>query len=129
MAITAQESTFEPVAEGIYKGMLMEWEEAEDKGFGPGIKLMWNLVDEPDKANGDPADIWQFCSQKLTPRSNFWNILKGMGCEPTLGETYELEELLDPCVGTVVNLVVKHEDGPNGPRAKVKDVLPEKGHK
>lgn len=129
MSITATESTFEPVAEGIHEAMLMGWEEAEDRGYGPGLKLIWNLVNEPDKANGDPADLWQFVSQKLTPKSALWGVLKGLGHPAVLGETYELDELLDPCVGALANLVVKHEDGTNGPRAKVKDVLPMKQQK
>lgn len=124
--LTAQESTFEPVSEGIHNAMLAGWEETEGGQFGPGIKLVWNLTEQPDKANGDPADLWQFVSQKLTPKSTLWNVLKGLGRTPTLGETYELADLLDPCVGLLGTLVVKHEDGPNGPRAKVKDVLPAK---
>ena len=123
MALTAQESTFELVSEGIHDGMLSGWEETPAGQYGPGIKIIWYLTNEPDKANGDPADIWQFVSQKLTPKSNLWALLKGLGNAPTMGKQYELEELLDPLVGTTANLVIRHEDGPNGPRAKVKDVL------
>ena len=118
MAITAQESTFTPINEGVHDAMFSGWEEAEDKGFGPGIKIVWSLTAEDDK------DIWQFTSQKLSPKSTLWAVLKGLGQSPTLGTTYELDELLDPCVGVLATLVIKHEDGPNGPRAKVKDVLP-----
>ena len=127
MPITATESTFELVTEGIHEAMFSGWEEADDRGFGPGLKLIWNLINEPDKANGDSADIWQFTSQKLSKKSAIWGVLKGLGNEPTVGAEYEdWGGWLDPCVGTIVNLVVKHEDGPNGPRAKVKDVLPSK---
>ena len=118
MPITAQESSFTPVNEGVHDAMFSGWEEAEDKGFGPGIKIVWSLLNEQDQ------DIWQFTSQKLSPKSTLWSVLKGLGQTPTLGTTYELDELLDPCVGVAVTLVIKHEDGPNGPRAKVKDVLP-----
>ena len=128
MAITAQESTFTPIDEGVYTAMFSGWEEAEDKGFGPGIKLIWTFSDER-KDNGDPLDIWQFVSQKLTPRSTLWGVLKGVGQTPTLGQSYELDELLDPCVGVEVNLTIKHTDGQNGPRAKVADVLPLKAKK
>lgn len=123
--ITVAESTFEPVSEGIHEAMLAGWEEAEDRGFGPGVKLIWNLINEPDKANGDPADIWQFVSQKASPKSALGGVLKGLGAFPAFGE-YELADILDPCVGKLAMLVVKHEDGPQGPRAKVKDVLPTK---
>lgn len=122
--LVAQESTFEPVNEGIHAAMFSGWEGTKAGLYGPGIKIIWNLVDEPDKANGDPADLWQFVSQKLTPKSKLWGMLKGLGRTPVLGETYELDALLDPCVGQLASLVVKHEDGPNGPRAKVLDVLP-----
>lgn len=125
MAITAQESTFTPIAEGIYPGLLAGFEEAEDKGFGPGVKLIWTLTDELDN-DGQPKDLWQFVSQKLSPKSALWGVLKGCGNTPTLGESYELDDLFVPCIGVPVNLVVKHADGPNGPRAKVADVLPGK---
>lgn len=125
MAITAQESTYTPIAEGIYKAVLAGYEEAEDRGFGPGVKLIWTLEDEKD-SKGEPKDLWQFVSQKLSPRSALWAVLKGCGFTPTLGETYELDDLFSPCIGVSVNLVVKHADGPNGPREKVADVLPTK---
>lgn len=123
MAITAQESTFTPIDEGVYVAGFFGWEEAEDKGFGPGIKLIWTFTDER-KDNGDPLDIWQFCSQKLTPKSALWNVMKGLGRTPTLGTSYELDELLDPCIGTEANLTIKHVEGGKGPRAKVTDVTP-----
>lgn len=123
MAITAKESTFEPVAEGIHEGLLTGYDIAEDKGFGPGYKLIWTLPDTKKGDDGEPQDIWQFVSQKLSPKSTLWGVLKGCGFTPTIGETYEDDDLFSPCIGVPVNLVIKHVDGPNGPRAKVTDVL------
>lgn len=128
MAIKAQESTFTPIDEGIYKAMFSGWEEAPDKGFGPGIKVIWTLSDER-KADSDPLDVWHFFSQKLTPKSVFWNVLKGCGQIPVMFDERELDGWLDPCVGVEANIVIKHEDKGNGPRAKVTDVLPLKAAK
>jgi ribosomal protein L37E len=113
--ITATESTFEGLAEGIHEGMLVGYEEAPDMGFGPGIKLIWNI---------DDRDEWQFCSQKLSPKSNFWGILKGLGVTPEVGKTYDLDELIGGLVGTSAHLVVREVDTPKGPRNKIVEVMP-----
>lgn len=125
MAMTVSDGTFEELAEGIHEAMFSGYEESSGE-FGPSVKLVWSLYED-----GKPTDNekWQFCSQKLTPRATLYNVAKAMGWAPVVGESMELAELLDPLVGTVVNLVVKHEDTPKGVRAKVTDVLPIKGKK
>lgn len=122
MSITAQESSFEELAENIYPATLSAWEETAGGQYGPGVKIIWTLHGL-EKSNGDPQDKWQFVTQKLTPKSTLWAICKTLGEMPVLGRSYEVDEVMDPLVGTQANLVIKHEDTPNGPRARVTEVM------
>ena len=116
--ITAKDSSFEQMEEGIHEGILVGYEEAEDKGFGPGIKFIWEVGDRQE---------WQYTSQKLSTKSNLWGLLKSLGQTPEVGTSYELEDLLDPLIGSEAHLVVKEVDTPTGPRNKIVEVMPKKG--
>lgn len=120
MTITAKESTFEEMTEGVYTGIFRGWEDAGASQYGPGVKLIWALPDLLDKDNA-PREKWQFASQTLTPRTKLWGICKALGAEPVLGSDYELDELLDPLVGAQATLVVTHDDAG---KAKITNVLP-----
>ena len=121
MTITAK--PFEGLKPGMYPATLEGY--AEDWGeFGPSIKLIWAL-DGMTNADGEQVTKWQWVSQKLTPRSNLWNILKTLGTTPVFNQDYEVDELLAPLVGASVQLMIKQVDGPQGPQDKIVDMVAE----
>lgn len=119
MAITATNTTtdFEKPADGIYEATFSGWEEPEPHpAFGPGVKLIWQLPDGNDK--------WQFCSQKLSPKATLRIVVQALGAVVSPGKSYELDDLLNPLVGSKAQILIKTgEDG----RQKVTDILPAKG--
>lgn len=127
MTITAKE--FEGLKPGMYPGDLEGYEEA-DGNFGPSIKLIWALFEKDGvtplkKADGEQITKWQWVSQKLTPRSNLWNLLKSLGMTPVLGQEYEVDELMAPHVGRRASLMIKLVDTPTGPTDKIVDIMVE----
>ncbi len=119
MTITAK--PFEGLKPGLYPATLDGYE--EDSGeFGPSIKLIWGL-DGLTNADGDAITKWQWVSQKLTPRSNLWNVLKTLGFTPVLNQDYEVDELMAPHVGARVQLMIKMVDGANGPQERITDMV------
>lgn len=123
MTITAK--PFEGLKPGMYPATLDGYE--EDSGeFGPSIKLIWAL-DGMTNADGEQVTKWQWVSQKLTPRSNLWNILKTLGTTPVFNQDYEVDELLAPQVGAHVQLMIKQVDGAQGPQDKIVDMVAANG--
>lgn len=107
--------------EGMYPATVNAIGEEEGQ-FGPQFKFTWVLDgkfhEKGDKA-GQPIDIWDWCSQKLTPKSKLWQIAIGLGVQPVLGQGFDTDDLL----GRRANLVIKHVDTATGPKAKIVDML------
>ena len=80
--------------------------EAFDEGeYGPGVKLIWKILD--GEFAGEEAT--RICSMKLSPKSNLYQFVKALGGrEPQPGERIEL----DSFVGTRGSVVV--EELPSG---------------
>src|SRR5690349_2999228 len=106
--ITAKQYELRP--EGIYPGTFTAWEETEAGQWGPGVKLAFTHGVRDDRK---PDQDCLFASQKLTPKSSLWKILTRMGASPLLGQSYELDALIDPLIGFNGNLIIKHLDGPS----------------
>lgn len=120
--LTAQESAPD-VPEGVYPATFTNYELDDSGMYGPSVKLIWELDGQFD-SKGDIKEKWQFLSLKLTPRSNLWGVVKSLGVQPVLGESYEIEAILDPLLGTKRNLLIKHIDGEKGVSAKITEILP-----
>jgi hypothetical protein len=81
----------------FYEGTITSIEEAEDRGFGPGLKWIINLDGETDAISGEPRDTWAFCSQKLSPRSKLYKWARGVLGEagmPAAGGTLDLTSII-----------------------------------
>ena len=118
--VTASESS--PfLDEGMYPATVMAITEEEGQ-FGPQFKFTWVLDgkfhEKGDKA-GQPIDIWDWCSQKLTPKSKLWQVATSLNVQPVLGQGFDTDDLL----GRRANLVIKHVDTTSGPKAKIVDML------
>lgn len=112
LTVTMSESGgFELHEEGeFYEGTLTSIEEAEDRGFGPGLKWIINLDGETDAISGLPRDTWAFSSQKLSPRSKLYKWAKGVLGEaalPAPGGTLDLGSI----VGARVKIMFEHAPG------------------
>lgn len=118
--LTAQESAPD-LPPGVYPATLTGYEEQPDNGFGPGVKLIWQLDGLEDR-DGNPREKWQFTSQKLTPKSKLWGTLTAIGVKVVLGTTYNLDDLMGQAVGRRAQLTVKHVPTPTGESARVTDV-------
>lgn len=112
LTVTMTESAgFELHEEGEwYEGILSSIEEAEDRGFGPGLKWIINIDGETDPINDEPRDTWAFSSQKLSPRSKLYKWAKGVLGEekmPAPGGALDLGSL----VGARVRIMFEHVPG------------------
>lgn len=93
-----------------YEGVLVDIQEAEDRGFGPGLKWIVNLDGETDPFNDEPRETWAFSSQKLSPRSKLFKWAKGVLGEtamPDPGGSLELSKM----IGARVKVMFEHVPG------------------
>lgn len=112
LTVTMQESGgFELHEEAEwYEGILLNIEEADDRGFGPGLKWIINLDGETDSFSGEPRETWAFCSQKLSPRSKLFRWAKGVLGEhamPEPGGALDLAGL----IGARIKIMFEHVPG------------------
>lgn len=112
LTVTMQESGgFELHEESEwYEGTITSIEEAEDRGFGPGLKWIINLDGETDAISGEPRDTWAFSSQKLSPRSKLYKWARGVLGEaamPAAGGTLNLASI----IGARVKVIFEHTPG------------------
>lgn len=85
-------------------------EDAPDKGFGPGVKWVFELT---HAATGErlPNELWQFTSIKMGPKSKARPIIEAL-----LGRPLENREVPDPdkLIGRTMVAMVIHEKRDDG---------------
>ena len=110
------------INEGLYLGTVAEIEDDPSGKFGPQFKFVWTLDgqyhDQGDK-EGQPIQQWDWCSQKLTPKSKLWSVAVTLGKTPVLGQPLNTDDLL----GKKAQLVIKHIDTASGPKARIVDMM------
>lgn len=110
LQIPVEESAaFELHEEGeYYLGTLYAIEEAEDRGYGPGLKWVFHLDGETDAINDEPRETWGFSGQKITQRTKAGRWVTGiLGTLPPPGQVVDLGAL----VGARVQVMFEHTAG------------------
>lgn len=91
-----------------YSGILYTIEEAEDRGYGPGLKWVFHLDGEVDEISGTPRETWGFSGQKITPRTKAGRWVTGIrGSLPEAGQPVDLSQL----IGARVQVMFEHGEG------------------
>jgi hypothetical protein len=68
---------------GRYIVKCVDIQDAPDKGYGPGVKWVFQLIDPPtglvvQSREGTDYEMWQFTSTKMSPRSNARPIIEAV---------------------------------------------------
>lgn len=90
LTMTMTDSDFEKREENEwYPATIVGFEEADDAGYGPGIKWILELEGEEGR------EQWAFSSQKLSPRSKTYKWVKGIdeSVLPEPGGVFNIEVL------------------------------------
>ena len=91
-----------------HSGMLYSIEEAEDRGYGPGLKWIFHLDGDLDPISDAPRETWGFSGQKVTSRTKAGRWVAGIkGDLPEPGEVIDLGQLF----GTPVDVMFEHVPG------------------
>lgn len=88
--MTMTDNDFEKKEENEwYAATIVAFEEADDTGYGPGIKWILELEGEEGR------EQWAFSSQKLSPRSKTYKWVKGIdeNVLPEAGGVFNIEVL------------------------------------
>lgn len=118
---------FELVEPGKYIATCTAIEDAPDKGFGPGVKWVFKLVDPATNqtvrnSNGFDLEFWQFTSTKMGPKARARPIIEAL-----LGRTLENGEIpnSNKLIGTAMTTIIIHEPAEDGSmRARVTSCKP-----
>lgn len=102
LTVTAGSDAFLHEPDEWLPGQVVNIQEAEDRGFGPGLK--WIIELDEDEA-GD--ETWAFCSQSLSPRSKLYGWLKALGADLDNGAVVDLEQY----VGKRVDVMFERYQG------------------
>lgn len=105
--VTMRESSFELYeADEWYPASLAGIEETDDNGFGPGVKWILALDEDPER------EQWAFSSQKLSPKSKLYQWVKAIdeALLPDAGGVLNLEQI----VGRDVDVMFEHIVGDDG---------------
>ena len=115
-APATDQSEIELPEPGRYVVKCVAIENAPDKGFGPGVKWVFHLIDPASgvttqSVQGGDYELWQFTSVKMGPKARARPIIEAL-----LGRPLELREVPDPrhLVGRSMLAMVIHEKRDDG---------------
>jgi hypothetical protein len=84
---------------GVYQVVFVRAEAFNEGDFGPGVKLIWKILD--GELAGEETN--RICSLKLSPKTNLFKFVKALGGrEPQPGEQIELDSFADTRGSVVV---------------------------
>lgn len=93
-------------------------EDAPDKGFGPGVKWVFKLIDPQSgvtiqSRNGGDYELWQFTSTKMSPRSKARPIIEALLARPLDTERREVPDARLLVGRSMLGMVIyeKRDDG------------------